>query len=121
MKLIIPVHSVIDVITNSSTEIFTDFSNSVEPCKELINEMLKTFGVEDLTSDDIFDITVGYNDDERVKEYEDDGYDEETIESYMSEDSPKVLFIESKDPKYDPLATKIYAFLNSGEEKEFNC
>lgn len=47
-------HSVVDVITNSSTVIYTYQNGSVDPAKELINEMLKLVGVTDKTADDLF-------------------------------------------------------------------
>ena len=47
-------HSVVDVITNSSTVIYTYQNGSVEPAKELINEMLKLVGTTDKTADDLF-------------------------------------------------------------------
>lgn len=46
-------HSMVDVITNSSTTIFTYSDGSVEPAKKLIDEILKLMGSE-LKSDDIF-------------------------------------------------------------------
>jgi len=58
MKLVIPIHSVIDVITNSSTEIFTNASkNAPKVFKELIDSILKIAG-SDKTSDDLFEFTV---------------------------------------------------------------
>lgn len=53
----IKIHSVIDVITNSSTEIYSWYDSSVGACKEMIQEMLKVFGV-DKNVDDIFNISV---------------------------------------------------------------
>jgi len=53
----IKLHSVTDLITNSSTTIFTYSDNSIEPLKEMINEILKTFNI-DQTCDDMFDIIV---------------------------------------------------------------
>jgi hypothetical protein len=120
----IPVHSVIDVITNSSTEIFTDFSNSVEPCKEMINEFLKVLGRSDLNSDDLFEITAGYGDDiiaQYKDDYEVEEVDEKELESYASESYPKLLKIKEKNSLYADLATKIIRFLNSGESEEFMC
>ena len=46
-------HSVVDVITNSSTVIYT-YQNSVDEAKELVQEVLKLSGVTDKTSEDIF-------------------------------------------------------------------
>jgi hypothetical protein len=48
---------VIDVITNSSTEIYSWYDNSVGACKEMLQEMLKVFGV-DKNVDDVFYITI---------------------------------------------------------------
>jgi hypothetical protein len=42
MKL--KIHSVVDLITNSSTVIFTYSEGSLPALEELVNEMLKTFG-----------------------------------------------------------------------------
>jgi hypothetical protein len=46
-------HSIVDVITNSSTTIFT-YQNSVSEAKELVAEVLRIAGVTDKTPDDIF-------------------------------------------------------------------
>lgn len=47
-------HSVVDVITNSSTVIYTYQDGSVDPAKALVNEVLKLQGITDKTADDIF-------------------------------------------------------------------
>lgn len=47
-------HSVVDVITNSSTVIYTYHNGCVDPAKELINEMLKLSGIDDKKAEDIF-------------------------------------------------------------------
>lgn len=46
-------HSLVDVITNSSTTIYTNSDNCIEPAKELVQEFLNTFGI-DKKVDDIF-------------------------------------------------------------------
>lgn len=51
MKL--KIHSGVDLITNSSTVIFTYSDGSLSALKELVNEMLKSFGKTE-TFDDIF-------------------------------------------------------------------
>ena len=91
------IHSFIDLITNSSTEIFADYSNSVEPLKEMINEMFKICGIEK-TCDDVLVIEL------------DNEYDNEM---------PSTLNIHAIESKYDYLVTLIEKFLNSIEEKEF--
>jgi len=47
----------IDLITNSSTEIFVHSENSVEPAKELLTELLKING-SDKTCDEVFEISL---------------------------------------------------------------
>jgi hypothetical protein len=58
----IKLHSSVDLITNSSTVIFTYQDGSLEPLKDLVNEMLKTFGRTE-TFDDIFYADVFLEDD----------------------------------------------------------
>ena len=66
-------HSVVDVITNSSTVIYTYSDNCVTPIKEMINEFIKVFMPDsDKTADDMFFIGV-FCDVDRYFEYD---YDE---------------------------------------------
>lgn len=97
MRIEINVHSFVDLITNSSTEMFIDYSDSVEPCKRMIDEMFKTAGIYK-TCDDVFNVFLENEDDECT---------------------PATIVIETKDPGYDNLAKSIKAFLESGESKEF--
>jgi len=53
----IKLHSATDLITNSSTVIFTYSEGCTAPLKEMINEILKSFGVEK-TFDEMFDTVV---------------------------------------------------------------
>jgi len=53
----IPFHSMIDLITNSSTEIFVDSENSIEPAKAVMAELLK-LNHSLKTVDEIFTFTV---------------------------------------------------------------
>lgn len=56
MEVRIPMHSIIDVITNSSTEIFTSASDTgVKYVTELLEKVLKAAG-SDKTVDELFDI-----------------------------------------------------------------
>ena len=48
------IHSMVDIITNSSTTIYTYQQGSVIPAKELINEILKLSGENEKTADDVF-------------------------------------------------------------------
>ena len=57
MQICIPVHSVVDVITNSSSVIYTEaLGNSVTIMTELINEIL-VMGESSKTAEDLFDIS----------------------------------------------------------------
>jgi len=82
-QIIIPVHSFIDVITNSSTEIFVNVTNNtIQYAKDLINTILKESG-SDKTADDLYEFSFKdddyYNKDNIMKEYEydEDEYNEE--------------------------------------------
>jgi len=91
------VHSFVDLITNSSTEIYIDYSNSVIPCKAMIDEMFKACGVNK-TCDEVFDITIENEDDECT---------------------PATIIVSTKDDAYERLGDLVKEFLESGEEKEF--
>jgi hypothetical protein len=135
--VIMKIHSIVDVITNSSTVIYTYQDNSIEPAKELVNEMLKLSGITDKTADDVFYYTVLYElnllcdlyHENRDPEYK-DTYDK--IDSYIrdciqnndipdwmiptdSDDSLRSieLYITAKEPQYQDLADKLLKFLNS--------
>lgn len=55
-KLIIPIQSFIDVVTNSSTEIFVEATTyTKDHIIDMVNEILKAGG-SDKTCDDLFDI-----------------------------------------------------------------
>jgi len=84
-KILIPIHSVIDLITNSSTELFVHSENSIEPVKELLNELLRIEG-SDKTCDEVFDISMEYD----IKPLN------EFIENYF-EDNDEILQLEYKD------------------------
>jgi len=86
----IKIHSFINLITNSSTEMFMDFSDSLFSVKNLLTEILKLSGT-DKNLDDIFDIKL----------------------TEQTEYSPAELVISAKDEKYDELVHQIYEFLRS--------
>lgn len=136
----VPLHSVIDLITNSSTEIFVYSENSVEPAKELINEILKLQGI-DKKCEDLFDIRVTV-DEYQVEQAIEYGYefDDEEREGLLENLSEHVeaintgnkpdwwekakwdvetnLEIIPKDPKYNNLAKLMGQFLYSTEHEE---
>lgn len=62
MKQIIPVHSFVDLITNSSSEIFVSADqDTVNAVKKLVNTLL-TAGGGKLTADDLFTFKLAGND-----------------------------------------------------------
>jgi len=58
----INIHSIVDVITNSSTVIYT-YQDSIKEAKELVQEVLDISGIIDKTPDDIFYYGVFCDDD----------------------------------------------------------
>jgi len=127
----IPMHSIIDLITNSSTEIFVHSEASLKPCKELINEFLFQMGSMQ-TCDDIFDISieVDKNSAEQYKEYyledADSEEDVKRFDDYVNGNAKCPGFVEDyhletylvlrpKDPKYEKLAQLFKKFLYSPE------
>ena len=107
MKFKVKVHSVIDLITNSSTEMFVDYSDSLEHIKELVDEILHLQG-STFRCDDVFEIKV-------VSTYADEDYP-----GNLDEDPTEVEFI-VKDPEYTKLARLIKNVLGSAEVNEFMC
>lgn len=88
--LSIPFHSFIDVITNSSTEIFVGcHSNTIAFAKDFINELLKV-SKSDKTADDLFEFEiVGENDNEY-------NFDERRLVIKAKEDSDIVINLSKK-------------------------
>ena len=108
MRLILDIHSFIDIITNSSTEIYVSVDNSaIQSIKELINGML-AYSNSNKTCDDIFDIKII---DAKIEEWLEnrleDFYEEECsdIEDLSINDFEKIksLFYEkySKEVVYE--------------------
>ena len=116
MKFTVALHSVIDLITNSSTEMFMDFSGSIEPIKDLVNEFLKING-SDKTCDDVFNMTIipswAEDDPDEWEEYKDKWTDDG--------ESSTVLHIETKDPEFEQLGNLIRNLLDSVESSEYMC
>lgn len=65
MKILtIPIHSFVDLITNSSTEVYVNADNgTIQAVKELINNILQGSG-STYNCDDLFDITLDGNEDD---------------------------------------------------------
>ena len=113
----IPLHSITDKITNSSITIFTYSEGSIDACKELINEIFKTFGVGE-KCDDVFiltllaeDFEIYYeyfeNDDDDDDEGEEDG-GEEDEKGFISEDELQQLNVDKREKYIESLIEDIY-------------
>lgn len=64
MKSVINIQSISDIITNSSTEIYTVATdNTIKSVKNLINAILKLGGNNNITFDDLFTVKLSYNSD----------------------------------------------------------
>lgn len=78
-KYTIPMHSFVDLITNSSTEIYIEATDkTIESIKALVDNILK-LGGSDLKCDDLFVIEI--DEQEFEKRYE------QSYEEYKKEDS----------------------------------
>ena len=127
----IKLHSSVDLITNSSTVIFTYSEGSLSAVKDLVNEMLKVFGREE-TFDDIFYAQVlpdEYNEDkdlpENYKELEvqyikgeiekQDWMENSERYDYLNGDT--TLYIIPKDEQYSELANKLLKYLYSTDHR----
>ena len=128
MVIKIKLHSAVDLITNSSTVIFTYSEGAVSKLVELVDEMLKAFGHENVHFDDLFYAQV------LPDEYDDevtlpDNYKELEVQ-YIKGEVPKqdwminstrcdyygggtTLHIIPKDEKYSELAKKFLTYLYS--------
>lgn len=135
-KMKLNVHSVVDLITNSSTTIYTFSDGSEETVKDMINEMLKVFGSEQ-TADDLFWFGV-FNEDydyyDYVKNYEElealindilkgkvekpEWMKEQEDSDYSSGSNLQII---AKDDKYKELGEKIISFLYSTDSRECDC
>jgi len=117
MKFTVTAHSVIGLITNSSTEMFMDFADSVEPLKELINELIKSSGK---TCDEVFKITIrpdwwgdGDPEDYGVESWDDEWKDDQ--------ESRTELRIETVDDQFNDVGKLVEKFINSIELNEYAC
>ena len=108
MTEIVALHSVDSLITNSSTEFYTDFSDSLEPCREMIDEMFKSCGMV-RKCDDVFELSLVTRRGDIMGPDFNEEYEEE----------PAYLSIKAKNPEFEHLAILVKRFLESGESKEF--
>jgi len=113
----IPIHSTTDLITNSSTVIFTYSHGSEAAVEEMVNEIFKTFGV-DKTYDQVFDSVVLCEDDYKYAEHissiaEEDGEYPEGVDENTNIDNLVELVKTGKLPKPE--------WFNEVEDKESEC
>jgi len=113
-KMFIPLHSVTDLITNSSTTIFTYSESSVTALEDMINELFKTLNINK-TCEDVFKLVVIGGDQYLYSEYiaelkeNDENYPEGiTEETDVREIFDKVKYGELEKPDW----------FNKAEEKE---
>lgn len=78
--MFIKLHSVTDLITNSSTTIYTYSENSENALKLMVNEIFRIFDINK-TCDDVFDTVVMYSDADQYyySTYEEEGGDKELL------------------------------------------
>ena len=137
----IPFHSMIDVITNSSSEIFVYSKRSIKPAKDLLTELLKLNG-SDKTCDDVFELSLKCTETAEIIEFylddiKDDLFnelDDEGQESYINDvlngkrkepdwwdeyeinyHASNKLVIKSKDAKYTHLIDLLIELMYSPE------
>lgn len=113
-KIVINLHSFVDLITNSSSEIFIDVgSKSVETIKELVNSLFK-LGGSDLVFDDLFNIyteVMDYNEYEYIKKS--DITDDHRTENYEGYSESRIV-VESKcNSEHAEIAAKILSKLDN--------
>jgi hypothetical protein len=87
----IPIHSVTDLITNSSTTIFTYSEGSEIALCEMIDEIFKIFGINK-KCEDVFDTVILCNDSYKYSEYIDELEESELPEGITKETNINELF-----------------------------
>lgn len=133
----IETHSETDLITNSSTTIYTFSDGSERVCKEMIDEIFTTFGI-DKKCDDVFCCVVLFDESCHYRYYIErhggsSGDLDKLIKQIKSGELPKpqwmldaensrnkatTLFVTPKEPKYHKLAQLITGFLYSTRTEE---
>ncbi len=129
----INLHSSVGLITNSSTEIYTDETNSVKAVKEMIEEFAKVMGF-DKSFDEMFYINILMSEYNYESAFDGSFSELETLmdniisgkvekPKWMEEADKKhyasydyfdrTMYIAPKEPQYKELADKIQAFLHS--------
>jgi len=115
MTRIVNVHSMVDVITNSSTEIYIFMKgNAVETAYEILNEILK-IADSDKKAEDLFDISIEPMDWEYISDvYWDDLCDDRIPSGIATEEEKKLL--EENTGEYSYGREAIVPFLKNHPE-----
>lgn len=93
-KYTFPVHSFVDLITNSSTELYIEATEkTVESIKELVNKIL-SLGGSKLTCDDLFTVEI---DKAGFEENYSQPYDEYVKEEYSERNHDVGLIVKCRD------------------------
>ena len=94
-------HSFTDLITNSSTTIYTYSDNSLEVCREMIDEFFRALDI-DKKCDDVFNLVVTFSDEDMYEELlEGDEEDEDEDEDDEDEDDESLEEDEEEDEDDD--------------------
>jgi hypothetical protein len=116
--IIIPFHSFVDVITNSSTTIFVGcHDNTIKYAKELIDTLLKTMG-SDKKADDLFEFEVqSVNRDDIIDRTLTDGefHDGELDDELKEMGIDMSGFDEMEEKKQEEIVNKIVDKILAGE------
>jgi hypothetical protein len=113
MKYYIPIHSFIDLITNSSTEIYVEATEkTIKTLRELVNEILKA-GKSKLRADDLFTFSLEKNCD-CYDEYDKDSDEAKEHMEHMEdcERCSTVLVVTTKKP-HAPELKKVLDIMNN--------
>ena len=116
--MVIPIHSTVDLITNSSSEIYIQATTkTVAVWKDIINDLLKFSGDCHLTADDLFefDLVLGV-----YAEYDDDETGKSVDASEKSVNSPEgKQYMGYHNDEFDyEISVKITPKVDSDEAKK---
>lgn len=107
-KMVIPVHSFIDVVTNSSTSIYVGcHDNTIQYAKDLIDSLLKAAG-SGKTADEVFNFVLSCDFDN----------EEYRLEEYLGEENSK--FNEMNPDEKEKLMKDTFNKMLSGEVEPYS-
>jgi hypothetical protein len=103
--ILIPIHSITSLITNSSTTIYTYSDSSLSALKSMFGEIFKVFGVNK-TCDEVFKLVVMCDEDEYTEDMDEDDEDNSATPAATSS---------NKRPKSATEANEIVAAVAAGK------